>query len=148
MCGPNVMLSWYNDMTYFCDCVLLISRVFDKESNEPDESIKSVETLCPDQGWAVVLLGEGAVAEVHAHLGGHAEEPGDQVVRLQQTVEVHLLDEDGEGLGGVLACSRRVIHVDPFSQQEFCLLQQSWRIIKFSGLLNSTVQLSCWAGHG
>ena len=96
--------------------------MFDEERDEADEGVESVETLGPDQGGAVVLLGQGAVAQVHAHLGRHPEESGDEVIRLQEPVEIHLLHEDGEGLGGVLASRRRMIHVDPFSQQKLCLL--------------------------
>ena len=77
--------------------------MFDEESDEPDEGVQSVETLCPHQGGAVVLLGQGAVAEVHTHLSRHPEEPGDQVVSLEEAVQVHLLDKYGEGFSGVFA---------------------------------------------
>ena len=76
--------------------------MFDQQTDNSDKSIQSVEAFCSDQGGVVVLLSKCSVAQVHAHLGGHAEEPGDQVVGLQQAMEVHLLDEDEEGLGGVL----------------------------------------------
>ena len=55
-------------MVYLSDRVLLVARVLDEESDEPDEGVQSVETLCPHQGGAVVLLGQGTVAKVHAHL--------------------------------------------------------------------------------
>ena len=58
-----------------------------------------METLRHDRG-GVVLLHQGPVAQVHAHLGGHPDEEGDQIIRVHQAVEVHLLDEDDEGLVG------------------------------------------------
>jgi hypothetical protein len=38
------------------------------------------------------------VAEVDTHLGGHAEESGDEVVSFQKAVHVHLLHEHRERL--------------------------------------------------
>ena len=38
------------------------------------------------------------VAEVDAHLRGHAEEPRDEVVRLEDAVLVHQLHEDNKRL--------------------------------------------------
>ena len=49
----------------------------------------------PFQVDVVFLL---PVAEVDAHLGGHAEEPGDEVVRLEDAVLVHQLHEDHKRL--------------------------------------------------
>ena len=80
--------------------------MFDQQGDQPDEGVQSVETLGSHQGGAVVLLGQSAVAEIHTHLSRHPEEPGDQVVSLQQAVQVHLLHKYGEGLGGVFASCR------------------------------------------
>ena len=41
---------------------------------------------------------ERSVAEIDAHLRGHTEESGDQVVRLKNAVLVHKLDEYHECL--------------------------------------------------
>jgi hypothetical protein len=38
------------------------------------------------------------VAEVDTHLGGHAEESGDEVVSFEKAVHVHLLHEHRERL--------------------------------------------------
>jgi len=43
-------------------------------------------------------FGERTVAKIYAHLRGHTEESGDQVVRLKNAVLVHKLDEYDEGL--------------------------------------------------
>ena len=43
-----------------------------------------------DTGVVVRLLGQRTVAQVHTHLRTQAEEPCDEVVRLQDALLVHL----------------------------------------------------------
>ena len=69
--------------------------MFDEQSNEPHEGVQGVEALGPDQGGGVRLLGQGSVAQIHAHLGAQAEEARDQVVRLQDSLLVHLKKRKG-----------------------------------------------------
>ena len=65
------------------------------------------------------------VAEVHTHLGRHAEESGDQVVSLEQAVHVHLLDKHGERLdkeqeGKInTATTRRIFLISPKYKTRF-----------------------------
>jgi len=130
------------------DGVLLVARVLHQQGDQAHKSIQGVETFRSDQSLVAVLLSKSPVAQVDAHLGGHSEESGDQVVRLEQPVHVHLLDEDGEGLGGVLAGAGAVVHVHPVPQQELRLLQQPMGVVELPGLRDATVKLSGWSRHG
>ena len=64
--------------------------MFDEERDEPYEGVEGVETLGAHQRRAVCLLRQCSVAQVYAHLGAQAEEPGDQIVCLQDALLVHL----------------------------------------------------------
>ena len=65
----SFVIETYVQGTYLCDGVLLISRVLDEESDQSHEGVQGVETLCPNESRAVVLFSQGAIAEIHAHLG-------------------------------------------------------------------------------
>ena len=49
---------------------------------------------------------------------------------------VHQLHEHHERLAAVLASVAVVVGGHPLAQQELCLLQQTRRILKFTGLMN------------
>ena len=78
--------------------VLRFSGVFDEQGDQPDVGIERVEAFGPDKRGRVVGLGQGAIAKVYTHLGGHAKEPCDEVVGLEDAVLVHQLHEDHERL--------------------------------------------------
>ena len=52
---------------------------------------------------------------------------------------VHQLHEDHERLAAVLASVAVVVGGHPLAQQELCLLQQTRRILKFTGLKNELI---------
>ena len=60
-------------------------------------------------------------------------------------MEVHLLHEDGEGLGGVLASGVGVVHIDPLAEEALSLLEEAGRIIELPRLLE--VVLNPLRGH-
>ena len=64
--------------------------MLDEEGNEPDEGVQRVETFGTNQSGAVRLFTERSVAQVHAHLGTQAEKASYQVVRLQNSLGMHL----------------------------------------------------------
>ena len=67
----------------FGDGVVGIAGMFHQESDESDESVQRVETFgSDDSGRVVVLLREGSVAKIDAHLGAKTEKAGDEVVGL------------------------------------------------------------------
>ena len=79
------------------------------------------------------------VAEIDAHLRGHAEEPRDEVVRLEDAVLVHQLHEHHERLAAVLAGVAVVVGRHPLPQQELRLLQQPRRVLELPRLMNECV---------
>lgn len=54
-------------------------------------------------------------------------------------VSTNLANECRKGLSAVPAGSRRVVQVDPFSQQVLCLLSEAWWVIVFRCLRNPRV---------
>lgn len=76
------------------DCVGGLSRVLDQQSDEANKGVQVVVALGSDDGGAgrriVLLLGLGAVADLHTHLCAQPEETRDQVISLQNALLVHL----------------------------------------------------------
>lgn len=71
-----------------------LSGVLDQQGNEPDKGVQVVVALGPDDGGTgcrvVLLLRLCPVADLDTHLGAQPKKPGDQVVRLQDALLVHL----------------------------------------------------------
>ena len=63
-----------------------------QQSDETHKGIESVEAFGPDERRSVVRAGfpERTVTQIHTHLRTQAEEAGDEVVRFQDTLLVHL----------------------------------------------------------
>ena len=76
------------------DSVGGLSGVLDQQGDEAHKGIQVMVTLGPDDGGAgrgvVLLLGLGAVADLHTHLRAQPEETSDQVIGLQNALLVHL----------------------------------------------------------
>ena len=62
------------------------------------------------------------VTQIHAHLGRHSEEPGDEVIGLEDPVLVHQLNEDDECLAAVLSGITAMICIDPLAEKILGLL--------------------------
>lgn len=71
-----------------------VARVLDEQPDEAHERVERVEAFGADQRRAVRLLPERAVTQVDAHLRTEAEEARDEVVRLQDSLLVHLRTRD------------------------------------------------------
>ena len=72
------------------DRVACISGVLHQQSYQSDKGIQCVKALSPDQCWAVRLISQGTITQVHAHFRAQAEEPSDEVICFQYTLLVHL----------------------------------------------------------
>lgn len=89
-----------------CSCVHLVeeidlgdgvgglSRVLDQQGDEPHKGVQVVVTLGSDDGCTgcrvVLLLSLSAVADLHTHFCAQPEESCDQVIRLQDSLLMHL----------------------------------------------------------
>ena len=66
----------------------------EQQLNEPNECVEGVEALYSNAGHHLAGLGQRPVAQIHAHLGTEAEETCYQVIGLEDTLKMHLLQND------------------------------------------------------
>ena len=81
-----------------------------KKSNEAYKGIQSVETFSSRQRWRMGGFRQGSVAEVHAEFRADAEEAGDEIVRFQNTLLVHLWEKVWEKNYRVIFLSSALLH--------------------------------------
>lgn len=74
--------------------------MLDKQGYESNKGVQVVVALGSDDGcagcWVVLLFSLCTVTDLHTHLGTQPEEARDQVVRLQNTLLVHLSGKKSE----------------------------------------------------